>query len=43
MDQDLHIKLETLKLIEEKMGKSLEYMDTGEKFLNKTSMVCSIR
>jgi hypothetical protein len=27
----LHIKPETLKLIEKKVGKSLEDMDTGEK------------
>jgi hypothetical protein len=27
----LHIKAETLKLIEEKVGKSLEDMGTGEK------------
>jgi hypothetical protein len=34
--KDLHIKPETLKLIEEKVGKSLEHMSTGEKFLNRT-------
>jgi hypothetical protein len=28
--KDLHIKVDTLKLIEEKMGKSLEHMSTGE-------------
>jgi hypothetical protein len=39
----LHIKLETLKLIEEKVGKSLEDMGTGEKFLNKTAMACALR
>ena len=32
--KELHIKPETLKLIEEKVGKSLEDMGTGEKFLN---------
>ena len=31
--KELHIKPEALKLIEEKMGKSLEDMGTGEKFL----------
>jgi hypothetical protein len=31
--KELHIKPETLKLIEEKVGKSLEDMGTGEKFL----------
>jgi hypothetical protein len=32
-----------VKLIEEKVGKSLEYMGTGEKFLNRTAMVCAVR
>jgi hypothetical protein len=36
--KELHIKPETLKLIEEKVGKSLEDMDTGERFLNRTAM-----
>jgi hypothetical protein len=31
---DLHLKTETLKLVEEKVGKSLEHMGTGEKFLS---------
>ena len=39
----LHIKPETLKLIEEKVGKSLEDMATGEKFLNRTAMACAVR
>ena len=45
----LHIKPETLKLIEEKelieekVGKSLEDMGTGEKFLNRTTMACAVR
>jgi hypothetical protein len=39
----LHIKPETLKLIEEKVGKSLEDMGTGEKFLNRTAMACALR
>jgi hypothetical protein len=30
--QELHLKPETLKLIEAKVGKSLEDMGTGEKF-----------
>ena len=38
-----HIKPETLKLIEEKVGKSLEYMDTEERFLNRTPMACAVR
>jgi hypothetical protein len=41
--KDLHIKPETLKLIEENMGKTLEHMDTGGKFLNRTPMVCALR
>ena len=38
-----HIKPETLKLIEEKLGKSLEDMGTGENFLNRTAMACAVR
>jgi hypothetical protein len=34
--KELHIKPETLKLIEEKVGKCLGYVGTGEKFLNRT-------
>ena len=41
--KELHIKPETLKLTEEKVGKSLEDMGTGEKFLNRTVMACAIR
>jgi hypothetical protein len=41
--KELHIRLETLKLIEEKGGKILENMSTGEKFLNKTAMACVVR
>jgi hypothetical protein len=41
--KDLHIKPETLKLIEEKVGRSLEDMGTGEKFLNRTAMACAVR
>jgi hypothetical protein len=41
--KDLHIKPETLKLIEEKVEKSLEHMGTGEKFLNRTSIACTVR
>jgi hypothetical protein len=41
--KDLHIQPETLKLIEEKVGKSLEDMGTGEKFLNRTAMDCAVR
>ena len=41
--KDLHIRPETLKLIEEKIGKSLEDMGTGERFLNRTPMACAVR
>jgi hypothetical protein len=41
--KDLHIKPETLKLIEEKVGKSLEHMGPGEKSLNTAPMVCTVR
>jgi hypothetical protein len=41
--KDLHIKLDTLKLIEEKVGKSLEYISTGEIFLNRTPMAYALR
>ena len=33
---------ETLKLIEEKMGESLEDMNKGEIFLNRTAMACAV-
>ena len=41
--KDLQIKPDTLKLIEEKVGKSLEHMDRGEKFLNRTPMAYALR
>jgi hypothetical protein len=41
--KDLHIRPETLKLIEENVGKSLEDMGTREKFLNRTAMACVVR
>jgi hypothetical protein len=41
--RELHIKPETLKLIEEKVGKSLEDMGIGGKFLNRTAMACAVR
>jgi hypothetical protein len=37
MDQELHIKL-----IEEKVGMSLEDMGTGEIFLNRTAIACAV-
>ena len=36
--KDLHIKPDTLNLIEEKVGKSFGYLGTGENFLNRTPM-----
>jgi hypothetical protein len=41
--KELHIKTETLKPIEEKVGKNLKDMGTGEKFLNRTAMACAVR
>jgi hypothetical protein len=41
--KEFHIKPETLKLIEEKVGKSLDDMGTGEKFQNRTAMACAVR
>jgi hypothetical protein len=41
--KELHIKPETLKLIEEKVGKSVEDMGTEEIFLNRTAMACAVR
>jgi hypothetical protein len=32
-----------VKLIEEKVRKTLEDRDTGEKFLNRTAKVCAVR
>ena len=43
MIKELHIKPERLKLIEEKVGESLEDMGTGEKFLNRTARACAVR
>ena len=42
--KELHIKPETLKLIEEKVGKSLKDMGTGEKFLyrNSNGLCCNM-
>jgi hypothetical protein len=40
---ECHIKPETVKLIEEKVGKSLEDMGTGRKFLNRTAMASAVR
>ena len=41
--KELCIKPETLKLIEEKVGKSLEDMGKGEKFPKRTPVACALR
>ena len=41
--KELHIKPDILIHMEEKVGKSLEDMGTGEMFLNGTSMACAVR
>ena len=41
--KDIYIKPDTLNLIEEKVGKSLEHICTGENFLNKTPMTYALR
>ena len=41
--KDLYIKPDILKLIIEKVEKSLEYMGKGEIFLNRTPMVYALR
>ena len=41
--KDLHIKPGTLKLLEEKIGKTLEQLGVGENFLNKTPMARALR
>ena len=41
--KDLHVKPDTLKLIEKKLGKTFEYVGTGEKFLNRTPIAYALR
>jgi hypothetical protein len=41
--KDLNIKPDTLNLIEEKAGKSLELIGTGGKFLKRTAMAQALR
>jgi hypothetical protein len=43
VDQGLHIKPDTLKFREEKVGKSFEHMGTGEIFLNRTPIAYILR
>jgi len=40
--KDLHIKPDTLKLIEEKVRKSLKNTGTGEHFQNRTTMAYTL-
>jgi hypothetical protein len=40
--KDLNIKPDTLNLIEEKVGKSLELIGTGGNFLNRTPMILAL-
>jgi hypothetical protein len=40
---DLHINLDTLNLIKEKVGKSLEHKGTGENFLKRIPMAYALR
>jgi hypothetical protein len=39
--KDLHMKPDTLKLIGEKVGKSLKYLGTWENFLKNNNGLCS--
>ena len=41
--KDLHIKLGTLKLLDEKIGKTLEHIGTKENFLNRTPTAHALR
>jgi hypothetical protein len=40
--KNLHKKPDTLKLIEEKVQKSLKHMGKGKKFLNRSLMACAV-
>ena len=40
--KELHIKPDTLKLLEKKVRKNLEHMGTGEHFLNRTPMAYAL-
>jgi hypothetical protein len=41
--KELHIKPDTLQLIEDKVGKSPEDMGPEERFLNQTAVACAVR
>ena len=40
---DLNVNPDTLNLIEEKVGNNPEYIDRGDKFLNRTPMAQALR
>jgi hypothetical protein len=42
-NKDLHLKPHTLNLIEEKMGKSLEHINTRENFLIRTPVAQTLK
>jgi len=41
--KDLHIKPDTLNLIEEEVGKGLEHISTGENFLTRIPIAYDLR
>jgi hypothetical protein len=41
--KDLHKKLDTVKLVDEKVGKNLKHMGTREIFLNRTPAAYALR
>ena len=41
--KNFHIKPDTLKLIEEKVGKNLKHMGTGKNFLNRIPVAYALR
>ena len=41
--KDLHIKADTMNLIEEKIGKNMEHMGTEEDFLKRIPMAYALR
>jgi hypothetical protein len=41
--KDLHIKPDTLNLMEEEVGESLEHLGTGRNFLNRTPMTYALK
>ena len=41
--KNLHMKPDTLKLIEKQLWKNFELMDTGEKFLNRPPIAYALK